>query len=118
MRIIPGLVAEKLIKNSVEENKYSSSIIDYKFWCFNGEPHYCMVCSNRTKTSIELLVYDVAWNVHPEYLVASKDIVLASQCQNPRIMKRCFGFAESCQGTFLVCEWICITWMEQSILVK
>ena len=34
MRIIPGLVAEKLIKNSVEENKYSSSIIDYKFWCF------------------------------------------------------------------------------------
>ena len=47
MRIIPGLVAEKLIKNSVEENKYSSSIIDYKFWCFNGEPHYCMRSEER-----------------------------------------------------------------------
>lgn len=84
MRIIPGLVAEKLIKQGVEDSKYSSSIIDHKFWCFNGEVYYCMVCSNRTNTSLDLQIYDVGWNAHPEYLVVSGEYCVGAELPKPR----------------------------------
>lgn len=37
---------------------------DYKFYCFNGEPHYCQLIQNRTtKETIDF--YDMEWNHMP-----------------------------------------------------
>lgn len=69
MRIKPGLTVEALIENDLGSKKYSKSLIDYKFWCFNGEPQYCWVCCNRDKTGTDVLLYDKDWNVHPEYSI-------------------------------------------------
>lgn len=73
MRIKPALTIEALLRNDGESAKYSSSIIDYKFWCFNGEPRYCMVCSNRDRKGTDLMMYDSDWMPHPEWMVFSRE---------------------------------------------
>lgn len=41
-----------------------SDLIDYKFFCFNGEPKFCQVIKNRsTKETIDF--YDTEWNLLP-----------------------------------------------------
>lgn len=38
------ILAERLLPN---DSPYGCSLIDYKFYCFNGEPRYCLVCYDR-----------------------------------------------------------------------
>lgn len=66
--IKPQIIAEELLVNDKAE--VSSSLIDYKFWCFNGEPYAIWTCSDRViKKGAALAYYDMQWNIHPEYLV-------------------------------------------------
>ena len=45
-------------------NTKNSDLPDYKFFCFNGEPHYCQVIRDRnTKETIDF--YDMEWNHMP-----------------------------------------------------
>lgn len=69
IRIVPRVIAEKLLHNDLQTTKWSSSIIDYKIWCFNGKCHYIWVCANREKQSTEVMTYDREWNAHPEYSI-------------------------------------------------
>lgn len=68
-RIRPAVVAEKLLENDPASARYSESLIDYKIWCFNGKAHYIWVCTDRTKSSANVMTYDTDWNAHPEYSV-------------------------------------------------
>lgn len=64
-RIKPCIIAEKLLTNSHDSEK---SLIDYKIWCFNGQPECILVASNRSKSSVNenggytLSMYDTNWN--------------------------------------------------------
>lgn len=71
--IKPCIIAEELIDFSEDIND-SSSIIDYKFWCFNGKPKYVFTCSNRNEMddSIEISLYDTNWNDKSEMLNYTK----------------------------------------------
>ncbi len=42
--IRPKIIIEQLLENELST---SSSIVDYKFWCFDGEPYLCFVITNR-----------------------------------------------------------------------
>lgn len=53
------IFAEQLLVDSSEED-----LIDYKFYCFGGEPKYCQVIKNRT-TNETIDFYDVDWNLQP-----------------------------------------------------
>ncbi len=66
-KIKPSLIAEELLDSSTQPCG-STSLIDYKIWCFNGKPEYIMCCSNRKAGSLELSVYDLEWTYHPEYI--------------------------------------------------
>lgn len=45
-------------------NLENSDLIDYKFYCFNGEPVYCQVIRDRhIKEAIDF--YDMEWNLMP-----------------------------------------------------
>lgn len=66
-RIKPRVIAEALILNDPESAKHSTSLIDYKIWCFNGKAYYIWVCTNRTHSGTNVLVYDTDWTVHPEH---------------------------------------------------
>lgn len=47
----------------------SSTPIDYKIWCFNGEPCFVWVAYNRDNVNghVEVEQYDLDWNYHHEW---------------------------------------------------
>lgn len=58
------IIAEEFLK--MPKTAISTSLIDYKIWCFNGRPAYIWACFNRTKAGCDVEVYDLDWNYHPE----------------------------------------------------
>ena len=66
-KIKPLVIAEELLEN--EDNTISSSLIDYKVWCFDGKPYSVWVCSNRDHHGTDVNIYDLDWNVHFEHSV-------------------------------------------------
>lgn len=63
-RIKPCIIAEKILEN--KDNK-SSSLVDYKIWCFDGKPECILVASERTWNDkgidkYSLSMYDTQWN--------------------------------------------------------
>lgn len=58
------IIAETFMKD--DNAPLGSSLSDYKFYCFNGEPMYCQVIRDRnTKETIDF--YDMDWN-HQEFV--------------------------------------------------
>lgn len=68
--IPPMVMAEKLLPF----DKKNGSIIDYKLWCFCGEPHSFFVCIDRKSDGGHASVncYDLDWNAHPERMNSSE----------------------------------------------
>ena len=64
MRIKPAIIAEELLENDKEALEFSTTLIDYKFWCFNGKVKYIMTCTNRDKNGVDLQLYDENWSSH------------------------------------------------------
>lgn len=65
------IIAEELL-DAAQQHIKSTSLVDYKIWCFNGKPFYIFVYLNRKKGGIaECMIYDVDWVAHPEYLIPS-----------------------------------------------
>ncbi len=60
LRIKPLIIAEKLLDIRKQGVK-SSSLVDYKFWCFNGQVDRVFVCSDRTKQYFTIDLYDSEW---------------------------------------------------------
>lgn len=55
----PRIIAEVFMTDKVNQD-----LIDYKFYCFNGEPKYCQVIKNRS--TIETIdFFDMDWNHQP-----------------------------------------------------
>ena len=67
-RIQPCIIAEELLHQSNEEKRFSSSIVDYKIWCFNGIPSYIWTVSNRNDTGFDGALFDIQWNNIPNIL--------------------------------------------------
>ena len=48
----------------LDTNSKDDDLVDYKFFCFNGEPKYCQVIRGRhTLETIDF--YDMEWNLMP-----------------------------------------------------
>lgn len=62
------ILAEKLLHNDAA---FSRSIVDYKFYCCNGNPILCMVCANRTSITshdMQRFFYDIEWQRHNDWV--------------------------------------------------
>lgn len=68
--IRPCVIAEELLDINKQPIK-TSSLIDYKIWCLNGNPYMFYCIWNRTKQSIDVAIYDLDWHYHPEGSVFS-----------------------------------------------
>ena len=66
-RIPPCIIAEEYLES--HDCNFSSSLVDYKMWCFDGKPYCVWVCYDRTPSYVMVNVYDLSWNVHPEFSV-------------------------------------------------
>lgn len=69
--ISPCIIIEELLDITKQDIK-STSLIDYKIWCFNGIPSYIFTCHNRSEHSVEVGLFDTDWNYLPEKLVKTK----------------------------------------------
>ena len=76
--IKPCIIAEELLDVKQQQIE-STSLVDYKIWCFDGKPSYVWACFNRTKHSVEVMVYDLEWQKHPEFSVSTEHYILAKQ---------------------------------------
>ena len=74
------ILAEELLED-LSTKAISNSIIDYKFFCFHGEPYFINVLYDRDNKSIGAKqkpagnkirenVYDLNWNIIPDILTS------------------------------------------------
>lgn len=58
--IKPCIIAEEYLEQTGES--YTTSLVDYKVWCFDGEPAYIWACYSRSKEGVYVEVHDLDWN--------------------------------------------------------
>ena len=105
MRIPHRVIAEELLINDPISERYSSTLIDYKIWAFNGKVHYIWVCMNRfvkNKNGAEVMTYDRDWNAHPEYCRVTADFSLAPPIPKPARYEHMLEVAEKLAEPFPV----------------
>lgn len=66
--IKPCIIMEELL-DLTKQSGDSTSLIDYKIWCFNGKPYYTWVTWNRSGHSANAAIYDMDWQYHREWSV-------------------------------------------------
>lgn len=79
--IKPRIIAERLLPS---EPAFGNSLIDYKFYCFDGNPYCCMVCYNRKSPSdVKTGLYDArTWKNIGHYVTGK--YYDPHQCDIPR----------------------------------
>lgn len=99
-KIKPLVIAEELLINDEYSAKFSSSLIDYKFWCFNGKCHYILVCSNRQEHTTELMIYDRSWHAYPEYIKTNKHYKTGIILPKPEKLEEMIEVSEKLSDSF------------------
>lgn len=59
MKIKPCIIAEQLL---IDTKTRGASLVDYKIWCFHGEPECILVAYDRGKDHYSLSMFDTQWN--------------------------------------------------------
>lgn len=68
LSIKPCILAEELLEQGPELNEISSSIVDFKTWCFNGRVECFFITYNRKGSRHSVDLYDANWNKMKEHL--------------------------------------------------
>lgn len=58
-------IPKKIICEKFIETKHGSLPNDYKFYCFNGEPKYVLLCTERELGKAKYYYFDRNWNLMP-----------------------------------------------------
>lgn len=74
----------------------SSSLTDYKIWCFNGKAYYVWICNDRSAggNSAHVMTYDLDWNAHPEFSVFNSDYLRGEIMPKPQNFEKMIEIAE------------------------
>lgn len=65
----------QIINGLLSIDKCHSSLIDYKFMCFNGKVKCSFVCTGRfSKAGMKITFYDNDWNIMPFERCHPRDI--------------------------------------------
>lgn len=96
--IKPCVIAEEVL---VPEPP-TSTLTDYKIWCFNGKAYYVWVCNDRSSggNSAHVLTYDLDWNPHPEFSVFNSDYLQGDVIPKPKNFERMIEVAEKLSKGF------------------
>ena len=88
----PCIVAEELLPFEPG----STSLTDYKIWCFNGKAYYVWVCNDRCANgnSAHVMTYDLDWNAHPEFSNFNSDYLRGEVIPKPKNFERMIEVAE------------------------
>lgn len=79
LAIKPCIIAEEFLVADVEQQLLSpNSLIDYKFYCCEGEPQVIWTPFNR-RPQVEMNLFDIEWNSIPQYLVETEENFIAKR---------------------------------------
>lgn len=65
--IKPLIIAEEFLEQ--KDDLWTTSLVDYKIWCFDGKPFSVWACYSRSSECTFVNIYDLNWQVHPEHSV-------------------------------------------------
>ena len=87
-RIKPLILAEEFLVSDSNATEKSSSLNDYKFYCVNGQPLYCIVYTDRVANSHDMkrTIYDMDWQLHQELL--GKKAVPGPEIKRPSSLEK------------------------------
>lgn len=96
--IKPCVIAEEVLI----PNPPTSTLIDYKIWCFNGKAYYVRVYKNRSSggNSASVMTYDLDWNPHPEVSILTSDYSQGEVIPKPKNFERMIDVAEKLSAGF------------------
>lgn len=78
------VIAEELLDTGRQDFP-STSLIDYKVWCFHGAPRYICVYYDRTPSlTVKRSVYDTGWRARPEYSTRGDSHIVPATAPLPR----------------------------------
>lgn len=80
----------------------TTTLTDYKIWCFNGKAHYVWICNDRSKggNSAHVMTYDLDWNAHPEFSVFNSDYLRGEIMPKPQNFEEMIQVAEKLSQGF------------------
>lgn len=70
LKIKPCIIAEKLLPIPERE----ISLIDYKIWCFSGNPFCILVTYGRTSKTVNIALFDLNWTPMPQHIKSTKHV--------------------------------------------
>ena len=80
----------------------TTTLTDYKIWCFNGKAYYVWICNDRSKggNSAHVMTYDLDWNAHPEFSVFNSDYLRGEIMPKPQNFEEMIQVAEKLSQGF------------------
>ncbi len=68
-KIPPMILAEEYLEDKTTASQ-GKMLLDYKFYCVNGEPYYVFIYQDRLPNThvMKRMIYDMNWSSHPEYV--------------------------------------------------
>lgn len=103
-RIEPKIIVEKLL---VQDGNPDKMLIDYKISCFNGEPKFISVFSDRAigTHKVNEMLYDMDWNPHPEwYDERNPNLSESRLMQRPQCWEEMKDIARKLSSGFKYCR--------------
>lgn len=79
-----AIIAEELLIQ--DDFNFLNTLVDYKIWCFNGEPYFIWACYNREHGKVYVETHGLDWTFHPEKSVFN-DIYLNGEGRIPKPAK-------------------------------
>ena len=94
----PCVIAEEVLPL----DSGSTSLTDFKIWCFYGKAYYVWVCNDRCDggNSAHVMTYDLEWNAHPEFSVFNSDYLRGEIMPKPDNLKEMLEVAEKLSKGF------------------
>ena len=80
----------------------TTTLTDYKIWCFNGKAYYVWICNDRSAggNSAHVMTYDLEWNAHPEFSVFNSDYLRGEIMPKPENLDEMIRVAEKLSQGF------------------
>lgn len=82
-----------IIYDSYYNNKSHKSLVDYKFFCFNGVAESVMVCTDRDTGCPKFYFFDKKWNLK-KYNIRGKEAPQGFTLPKPKSIDKMFSIAE------------------------
>ncbi|MEI3528686.1 MAG: ATP-grasp fold amidoligase family protein [Alistipes sp.] len=97
--IKPCVIAERLLP---ADPAFGSTLVDYKFYCFDGKPRYCQVCYERTTPShAKKELYDArTWEDLGRYVRHTGDAPVRQRIPRPESLDEMLKAAERLSAGF------------------